>query len=284
MCGIATITIGRGCRGRVPYPLLRRLCKELLVELTPRGIDASGIAVINDPTGGKESRVFKKALRPECLVKRPMFDKVLEEDIGPATNFIMLHARATTVGDTTNNRNNHPIITPDVDPIVGIHNGTLHNDDQLFKKYEEKFDRAADVDSEIIFRLYRYHVEKGQSPEQAMSLTGEELAGAFTGALVDMRYPHRMVMFKNDRSLCIFRIPHYDIVIAISEARFYDRVSRRLKIRSKDTCHYVNNGTGLLFDLNSGDRITQQVVDFDIPINDTPYYQGASAWVEALVT
>ncbi len=280
MCGIATIAIGRKCRGRVPYPLLRRLCRELMIELTPRGIDASGIAVINDPAMGGKSRVFKKALRPECLVKRPAFQKVLEEDIGPATNFIMLHARATTVGNTTDNRNNHPII---IEPVVGIHNGTLHNDDDLFTKYEADFPRQGEVDSEIIFRLYRLHIEEGLGPKQAMALAGEKLVGAFTGALVDMRFPHRMVMFKSERSLCLFRIPHYDIVIAISEARFYDAASSRLKIKAQDSCEYVEDGTGLLFDLSSGERITQHVVDFDIPVNETPYYRNVSGWVQALI-
>jgi len=250
------------------------LCKELIVELTPRGIDASGIAIINDPERA-ESRVFKKALRPERFVKRPVFDTVLE-DIGPATNFIMMHARATTVGNTTDNFNNHPIIT---EPVVGIHNGTLYNDDYLFHKYANDFDRGGEVDSEIIFRLYQHYIEEGLAPKQAMANAGEELSGAFTGALVDMRYPHRMVMFKNDRSLCVFRIPHFDIVIAVSEARFYDNASRRLGIKAKDTCEYVEDGTGMIFDLNAAERITSNVVDFDIPITPRSYGRAHNAWM-----
>ncbi len=259
MCGIATIAFGKRARGRVPYPLLRNVCKELMVELQPRGIDAAGIAVINE---GTESKVFKMPLRPERLVVRPMYNEVLE-GIGPQTNFVMLHARATTVGSTEENFNNHPIITP---PIVGIHNGTLYNEDHLFSKFEEDFEREGDVDSEVIFKLYLHFVEQGLSPKQAMAQTGSLLWGAFTGALVDLRNPAQMIMFKYERSLCVFRFPYYDMILAVSEAKFYDRVAKRLGMKAKETCEFVNDGTGMLFDLNIDRRITEEIIDFDIPV------------------
>ena len=275
MCGIATVAIGRRSRGRVPYPLLRKVCRELMVELQPRGIDAAGIAVINE---GDESRVFKKPLRPERMVVRPMFEETLEL-IGPKTNFVMLHARATTVGSTEENFNNHPII---VEPVVGIHNGTLYNDDKLFAKFDKDFDREGDVDSEIIFKLYLHFVEQGLTPKQAMAQAGSMLHGAFTGALVDMRNPAQMVMFKNDRSLCVFRFPHTDIVITVSEARFYDKVARRLGVKAKEVCEYVSDGTGMLFDLNIDRRITDEIIDFDIPV-EKGYVRRYSSWLSGMI-
>jgi len=274
MCGIATIAIGRRCRKRVPYPLVQRLAKELLVELQSRGIDAAGIAVINE---GAESKVFKKALRPDRLVVRPKFDEVLGL-IGPQTNFVMLHSRATTAGSTSDNFNNHPII---VEPVVGIHNGTLWNETDLFNQFDEDFDREGEVDSEVIFKLYRHYVDQGLSPKQAMAQTGKKLWGAFTGALVDMRYPHQMVMFKNERSLSVLRFPHYDMVIAVSLAQFYDRVAARLGIKAKDTCEIVSDGTGMLFDLNIDARLTEEILDFDIPV-EKGYLRRYSGWFSGL--
>lgn len=275
MCGIATVAIGRRSRGRIPYPLLRKVCKELMVELQPRGIDAAGVAIINE---GAESRVYKKPLRPERLVVRPMFDETMNL-IGPQTNFVMLHARATTVGSTEENFNNHPIVT---EPIVGIHNGTLYNEDKLFSKFDKDFDRDGDVDSEIIFKLYLHFVEQGLSPKQAMSQAGSMLHGAFTGALVDMRTPSQMVMFKNERSLCIFRFSHYDMIIAVSEARFYDRVAKRLGVKAREKCEFVTDGTGMLFDLNIEDRITDQIIDFDIPVQKG-YVRQYSSWLSGMM-
>ncbi len=261
MCGIATIAIGKRSRGRVPYDLLRKTVRALMVELQPRGIDAAGIAVINEK--GPESRVFKKPLRPDRFVVRPMFEETLSL-IGPQTNFIMLHARAATVGETRENYNNHPIIADD---IVGIHNGTLYNDSQLFADFITDFDQEGDVDSEVIFRLYHYFIRRGESPVEAMAHTGSLLQGAFTGALVDMRQPHRMVMFKNERSLSIFRLPHTDVIITISEAIFYDRVAHRLGITAREICDGVEDGTGIVFDLNQQERITDRIKDFEIPID-----------------
>ena len=277
MCGIVTVAIGRRSRGRIPYPLLRKICKELMVELQPRGIDAAGVAVINEGEG-THSRVFKKPLRPERLVVRPMFDEMMNL-IDRQTNFIMLHARATTVGSTEENFNNHPIVT---EPIVGIHNGTLHNEDQLFRKFEDDFDREGDVDSEIIFKLYLHFVEQGLSPKQALSQAGSMLHGAFTGALVDLRTPSQMLMFKNARSLCVFRFPHYDMVIAVSEARFYDRVAKKLGVKAREKCEYIMDGTGMLFDLNVRHRITEKIIDFDIPV-EKKFVHRYSSWLSGMM-
>ncbi len=273
MCGIATIAIGRRSRGRVNYPLLQKLVRELLVQLQPRGIDASGIAVINE---GAPSRVFKKPLRPERLVVRPMFAQVLES-VGEHTNFIMLHSRAASVGGTHENFNNHPIV---VEPIVGIHNGTLFNEDSLFREFGDKFYQEGDVDSEIIFKLYLHFIDEGLNPKQAMAQAGHLLDGAFTGALVDMRNPSQMVMFKNERSLCVFRLPYYDMVVTVSEARFYANAARKLKIKAKETCEFVEDGTGILLDVNLTSRITRELIDFDIPVTPRTSRQH-NAWLYA---
>ncbi len=265
MCGIATIAIGRRSRGRIPYKLLRELTRELLYELHPRGMDASGIAVINEG-GNIESSVFKKPLRPQRLVVRPRFEEILQT-IGPQTNFIMLHTRMATIGDTADNFNNHPIVTS---PIVGIHNGTLINENRLFKQYSRDFRREGSVDSEIIFRLYHHFTDTmGLLPKQALIATSKELVGAYTGALVDTRVQHRMLMFKFQRSLAILTLPHFDMIITVSEPKFYDIARRRLGIKSRDGCKYPRDGTGFIIDLNMRNRITDNIIGFDIPVEQS---------------
>lgn len=261
MCGIATIAIGRSSRGRIPYPLFRNFVRELLIELSVRGQDASGIAVVND----SECFVFKKPLRPQRFVVRPTFDEILSK-IGTDTNFIMLHSRAASVGGNSDNFNNHPIIT---DPIIGIHNGTLYNDDRLFKKYKKKFKPEGSVDSEVIFKLLNMYLQEGLAPKQAMQLVSQQLVGAFTGAAVDMQHTNRIIMFKFGRPLAILRLPHYDTLIAISEARFYDGARNRLKMKAKDTCVYPKEKTGFLVDVNAG-RVTGELTDFHLPVKKQP--------------
>ncbi len=281
MCGIATISIGRRCRGRIPYHLLRALSREILIELEPRGLDASGIAVIN-ARGTTPSVAFKKPLRPSRLVVRPKFEEVLTS-IDKHTNFVLLHARSTTIGDTGVNYNNHPIFAP---PIVGIHNGTLYNHEELFKEFAKHFKAEGDVDSEVIFRLYKHFRDRLEfEPIEAMKATAGKLVGAFTGAIVDLRDPAEMTMFKFERPLSIFRLAHYDIVVAVSEARFYDQAVRRLNITAKEKYNVVKEGTGLIINVNAN-RITESMRTFNLPVEEnykrsrqlSPWLQAGMAW------
>lgn len=264
MCGIATIAIGQHRRGRIPYEKLRALTRELLVELQPRGTDAAGIAVINEP-GTEESWVFKKPLRASRLVRRPKFEETLQK-IGPHTNFIMLHDRYTTNGSTEDNFNNHPIVIPN---FVGIHNGTVENDDKLFSEYAEHFKRGGEVDSEIIFRLFGHYTSQGLDPQSAMQQTASLLEGTFTGAILDWRQPRRMVMFKFDRPLSLIRLPYYDMVITISESKYWQRAAGKLKMKVSDNVTYVADKTGLLFDLNLDGQLSDTIVDFELPVQDS---------------
>jgi glucosamine 6-phosphate synthetase-like amidotransferase/phosphosugar isomerase protein len=61
----------------------------------------------------------------------------------------ILHTRYATQGSPSNNDNNHPILIPDT--VIGIHNGIILNDDDLFA--EHGWQRIAEVDSEAIFHL-----------------------------------------------------------------------------------------------------------------------------------
>jgi glucosamine 6-phosphate synthetase-like amidotransferase/phosphosugar isomerase protein len=259
MCGIATIIIGRRARNRIPYRKLRALSTQLLTQLQVRGIDAAGMAVINEPEG---SVLFKKPLRPERLVVRPRFDDALNR-IGPNTNFILLHSRAATIGGTGDNYDNHPIVAA---PCVGIHNGTLYNHEELFEAFSESFSPQGSVDSEVIFRLYHHFTDnQGLDPQKAIQATAHHLQGAYTGALVDMRHLNRMVMFKNGRSLCMVRIPFYDIIIMVSEGKFYEQASKKLGIKARTSTDLILDDTGFVFDVNVNHRITEGVEDFDLP-------------------
>jgi len=113
-----------------------------------------------------------------------------------------------------------------------------------------------------------------------MAATSEELAGAYTGAMVDSRYPHRMIMFKFQRSLSLLRLIHYDIVITISEVGFYDNARKRLGLQAKDQYQFVKDGTGFIVDVNEDGRITDKIIDFDIPVERSWRMVGSrSPWL-----
>lgn len=270
MCGIATISIGREKRNKLPYSKLQTLIRNLLVELEPRGSDASGIAVINE---GADSLVFKKPLRASRLVVRPMFEQVLKA-VTEKTNFVMLHTRYSTVGSTAKVINNHPILIPN---FVGIHNGTLENHTNLFKRHSDDFQRLADVDSEVIFQLFKHYTKEGESPEDAIKSVAAELSGSFTGAVVDLRAPHRMTMFKNGRVLTVIHIPAYDMVVTVSEAKFFKKALEAMDGAKVDVsrCDFVQDGTGMIFDVNYNNFLADGVRDFHIPTAKAGIVTGA---------
>jgi glucosamine 6-phosphate synthetase-like amidotransferase/phosphosugar isomerase protein len=135
LCGIAGYSLAP------QSPLERTLAAQaLLAGIAERGADAVGYA-------------YRSPDAPIAVHKQRSGATALLERIhvpGDATN-LLVHVRDYTKGHPSLSANNHPIRHGSV---VGIHNGIIENDDELFAKH--LIERAAPemtVDSEIIFAL-----------------------------------------------------------------------------------------------------------------------------------
>jgi hypothetical protein len=84
----------------------------------------------------------------------------------------ILHTRFPTWGDPKYNENNHPI---PVGHIVGVHNGSLSNDWELWREMGLNDYRMAEVDSEAAFAALAWGTEKADDNKQ-------RLPGCFTTA------------------------------------------------------------------------------------------------------
>jgi glucosamine 6-phosphate synthetase-like amidotransferase/phosphosugar isomerase protein len=140
----------------------------LLAGIADRGSDAAGYAYVSD--SGRVS-VFKRRAGASALI----------ESIGVPADAAaaLLHVRDFTKGHPSLDANNHPIRHAG---IVGIHNGIISNDDELFARHG--LERAAEgmtVDSEAIFAL----AEARASNAHAL----EELHGTMASAWLDDREP-----------------------------------------------------------------------------------------------
>lgn len=133
MCGISGFVIAPDDFGRINT---RLMTMALGYEMKTRGTDATGIYTVDSKGRWK---VRKQALPSDVFL-------AYRNGIGNSAKTLMLHTRAATQGKETIAENNHPIV---VGGIVGIHNGIVWNDDQLFKHFE--WNRIAQVDSEAIF-------------------------------------------------------------------------------------------------------------------------------------
>ena len=135
MCGIAGYSLDP------QSPLERTLAAQaLLAGIAERGADAVGYAYRSP---GSPIAVHKQRSGATALLERIHVP-------GDATK-LLVHVRDYTKGHPSLSANNHPIRHG---AVVGIHNGIIENDEDLFAKHE--IERAAPemtVDSEIIFAL-----------------------------------------------------------------------------------------------------------------------------------
>jgi glucosamine 6-phosphate synthetase-like amidotransferase/phosphosugar isomerase protein len=135
VCGIAGYSLGLD--SRIERTVAARA---LLAGIAERGADAVGYA-FRQP--GAPATVHKQRSGATALLDRI---RVPEE----ATQ-LLLHVRDYTKGHPSLAANNHPIRHG---AVVGIHNGIITNDDELF--HEHRIPRAEPgmtVDSEIIFAI-----------------------------------------------------------------------------------------------------------------------------------
>lgn len=139
MCGIAGMNLS-------PDENIdaRELATALLLGIEERGRDATGAAFFN----GSEPTVQKSDMDATEFVEYL--------DMNPDATNVILHTRWATKGPYTVNANNHPI---DVNGIIGVHNGMVWNDDELFERIGAD-KRIAEVDSEAIFATLLHGQEK----------------------------------------------------------------------------------------------------------------------------
>lgn len=163
LCGIAGYSLNRES---AVDPTLA--AQTLMAAISERGADAAGYCYRGP---GLELEVRKRQAGASELLD--------EISVPAAATQVLVHVRDYTKGHPSLNANNHPVRHGSV---VGIHNGIIKNDEEIFARYG--FERAEEdmtVDSEAIFAL----AELERSRANAL----EELYGSMATAWVDERDP-----------------------------------------------------------------------------------------------
>ena len=162
MCGIAGYSLDNTSR------VDRRLAAQaLLAGIAERGADAVGYAYRTDGS----VVVHKQQTGASALLEAV--------DIPSDARQALVHVRDYTKGHPTIAANNHPVRHGGV---VGIHNGIIANDDDLFARHGiARHEPEMTVDSEVIFALAH---ARGSQPDVL-----DELVGAMAAAWIDERDP-----------------------------------------------------------------------------------------------
>lgn len=138
MCGIAGFSISDKDHRHIDC---RTLAKNLARQIERRGRDATGIAW-SETTEDGVGVWYMKDHEPATSFLHSI------DQIPRHTRTAIIHTRYATKGSPQNNDNNHPIV---VGHTVGIHNGSIRNDDEIIEMVGTG--RTGQVDTEAIFRL-----------------------------------------------------------------------------------------------------------------------------------
>jgi glucosamine--fructose-6-phosphate aminotransferase (isomerizing) len=164
LCGIAGYSVDP--QSRVERTLAARA---LLAGIAERGADAVGFAHRRPGSG---VAVHKQRSGATALIERIR--------VPQDSTQLLVHVRDYTKGSPSLAANNHPIRHG---AVVGIHNGIIRNDDELFRLHRiERAERDMTVDSEIIFALAER--SRGRTAEAL-----EELYGSMATAWLDEGRP-----------------------------------------------------------------------------------------------
>lgn len=204
------------------------LLQSLFLECEPAGRTATGVAFCSR----NHVRVLKKDVRASIFVKSNAYTQAVRAfaDVSAAGRngpiSILGHCRLKTQGTEKDNVNNHPIIA---DNIIGIHNGMIGNDRELFNRFMEQhhnFERAGEVDTEIIFRLLNHYInqlgEDNMPTKTAIIQTIKHLQGSYACAFINRRNPYLLWLFRNRNPTTIYCYPKLGLVIYATHQRAID--------------------------------------------------------------
>lgn len=218
-----------------------------------RGREATGVAAFW-PDG--RHRILKLPVCASEFINSPEFaDFIQAWDLSACT--VLGHTRKPTKGSVWNPDNNHPI---QVGRTVGIHNGTIHNDNFLFDT--QNLERRAEVDSEIIFSMLDT-LDISRMDSKAISAiqgVSRKLTGYFTTLSVQLDNPHEVLVLKYNQPVSF----HFSRSL---QAYFFS--SRYLFLRKafgrQVVTEALESKTGYLFDATrQGEPVGRPHVDFPL--------------------
>ncbi|MBK5967354.1 glucosamine--fructose-6-phosphate aminotransferase [Thiorhodovibrio litoralis] len=169
---------------------VKELFTGVLLANEERGREATGVAAFWPD--GSHNILKLPVCASEFVASQEFADFMNSWDLSTCT--LLGHTRKPTKGSVWNPDNNQPIR---VGQTVGIHNGTIHNDNFLFDT--QNLERKAEVDSEIIFSMLNTIEDISRMDSETISAiqrVSRELTGYFTTLSVQLEKPHQVLVMK----------------------------------------------------------------------------------------
>jgi len=219
MCAIFGIGFQKG-HNICNNDMVRKIVRGLFLECMARGRTASGLAFCS----GGEVQIIKKNVAACDFINLPEYKKaeLSYMTVSPPTSIpeaavskfppvaMIGHCRLKTKGTELDNVNNHPIVR---ERVVGVHNGVIGNDDQLFTRFEKDFDRNGRVDSEIIFALIEHFSGNAGAIAPAIQKAADLMRGGYACAMTHVNQPYIVWLFRNHSPCSILHYEDVGLVI-----------------------------------------------------------------------
>lgn len=222
MCGINGMIFLKGFeRTEAQLKQVKFLFNELMVQTQDRGHHATGLTMFN--RNGEYVLHKDKITADEMTTTDKTYSGIIDS-ISDETSAIIAHTRYYTKGLPSNHKNNHPF---DIGNIIGLHNGSIKNDDELFKKYE--FAREGEVDSEIIFQLLN-HYNSGEITFKGLqsALEDTQLKGLVALAFMNKNQPNLVHLVKQEKPMALAYWADLGIVIFNSIEEYVEKAFNQL--------------------------------------------------------
>jgi asparagine synthetase B (glutamine-hydrolysing) len=184
MCGIFGVVFGKD--SRITPGFAGQVIEKLYRFSQTRGSEAAGLTVFN----GETIDVLKQAGSVDRFLDSGMFHdlfhralELYEKNRAGASEIglaITGHTRLVTNGFQSNEDNNQPVIA---NGTVGIHNGIIVNDAELWNKFRE-LTRRSEVDTEVLVNILRKHFDDKGDLAGATQQAFSEIKGAASIAFV----------------------------------------------------------------------------------------------------
>jgi amidophosphoribosyltransferase len=247
MCGInGMVFLNNVVRTEEMMKVIRFMFSELLVETQDRGHHATGLAHFRRD-GAYE--MHKSPVSADLFTTYDeTYDSILN-NLSNETSLVISHTRWYTKGKPDNNDNNHPF---DIGNVIGVHNGTVGNDDYLFSQNKENFTRIAEVDSEIIYQLINFHNKDAITFEGLQeALEKSYLRGMFALAFAHKNQPNLLHVVKQERPMDFVCWQEAGVAIFNSDKKYiYNAFNKLARI-------------GKLFGVNVPYTLTEYKLDED---------------------
>ncbi len=247
MCGIFGITTNQS--HWVSPVRFGRIFKALFTLSESRGKEASGFAFLDNGV----VKVYKTPFSASRLVKSGVYKQeinhLIKHNQGSMT--AIGHSRLVTSGHERFSENNQPVIKSG---LVGLHNGIVVNEKELWEKYGDE-ERLSRLDSELILTLLRRFYRERGSWKAALGDTFGEIRGMTSVALLFEELNNLLLATNNgslyfvvgdDRRFLVFASEYY-ILETMLKKWFSARRAGASRIRK------LKPGRACLFNLDTID-------------------------------